>query len=396
VAIVFAESAPAGAGARARAAEAKAKELHRKAGEVWRAGDHRGATRYRVMAEEQEKIAKAERERAAGNGKNEAAEFHLGDTNDMAIIFEAAAAPAPPVTEASLAGIQATAGAPAGPGPGNGSAPDSPDTENRGGPPPVPPQGAFPASIRPDTVRRARLRAAAMSQFGGAAMVLGNMGAMAEQVGEGVYDLHYDNGQISAVVRGVGYMDLDESAPPSSEAEEWVLANKKEFKRRYGAQWRSYLYGKAWKLFGKDKEKPAVKKEAGDAALEIYAGEGGVLVFSAIGESAAARDALLLEVSRAIAAGRGLSVLTEGSILEVATEKKAKEKAKPVSDWKMRRSLTDEEKARLKVPHSEIAASVSHVPNHGYVVHTHRARSGFYKTPGAIPARSIRYISSTS
>jgi hypothetical protein len=43
---------------------------------------------------------------------------------------------------------------------------------------------------------------------------------------------------------------LMESAPPSSEAEEWIVANKDKFKKEYGDDWESVLYATAWKMFG--------------------------------------------------------------------------------------------------------------------------------------------------
>lgn len=43
---------------------------------------------------------------------------------------------------------------------------------------------------------------------------------------------------------------LQESAPPSKKAEDWVIANKDEFKAKYGDDWESVLYATAWKLFG--------------------------------------------------------------------------------------------------------------------------------------------------
>lgn len=43
---------------------------------------------------------------------------------------------------------------------------------------------------------------------------------------------------------------LFEVAPPSKEAEEWIKANKAEFKKRYGDKWEEVLFATAWKLFG--------------------------------------------------------------------------------------------------------------------------------------------------
>jgi hypothetical protein len=40
-----------------------------------------------------------------------------------------------------------------------------------------------------------------------------------------------------------------ESAPPGEKAEHFIKKHKKEFKKRYGKKWSSYLYGTAWKKF---------------------------------------------------------------------------------------------------------------------------------------------------
>lgn len=46
---------------------------------------------------------------------------------------------------------------------------------------------------------------------------------------------------------------LEESAPPSEEAEAWIKANKERFKKKYGKDYERVLYAKAWKLFGEKK-----------------------------------------------------------------------------------------------------------------------------------------------
>lgn len=48
---------------------------------------------------------------------------------------------------------------------------------------------------------------------------------------------------------------LFETAPPGKKAEDFITHHKKEFKKRYGSDWGSYLYGTAWKKFGKKKHK---------------------------------------------------------------------------------------------------------------------------------------------
>lgn len=67
-----------------------------------------------------------------------------------------------------------------------------------------------------------------------------------------------------------------------------------------------------------------------------------------------------------------------------------------------KRSLTAEESSRLKVPKSELECSVSYMEpkskgkKGGYIAYTHRASSGFYDSPEAIPAKTLKFISSTS
>jgi hypothetical protein len=41
-----------------------------------------------------------------------------------------------------------------------------------------------------------------------------------------------------------------ESAPPGKKAERFIKHHKRDFKKRYGKKWASYLYGRAWKQFG--------------------------------------------------------------------------------------------------------------------------------------------------
>lgn len=47
---------------------------------------------------------------------------------------------------------------------------------------------------------------------------------------------------------------IDEVAPDTPEAEDWIKSNKAKFKKKYGDNWEEVLYATAWKLFG-DKEK---------------------------------------------------------------------------------------------------------------------------------------------
>lgn len=49
----------------------------------------------------------------------------------------------------------------------------------------------------------------------------------------------------------LGKKGLDEVAPPSSSAEDFIKKNKKDFKKRYGSRWEEVLYATAWKKFGK-------------------------------------------------------------------------------------------------------------------------------------------------
>lgn len=43
---------------------------------------------------------------------------------------------------------------------------------------------------------------------------------------------------------------IQEAAPPGKKAEKFIKQHKKDFKKRYGKKWASYLYGTAWKQFG--------------------------------------------------------------------------------------------------------------------------------------------------
>jgi hypothetical protein len=67
-----------------------------------------------------------------------------------------------------------------------------------------------------------------------------------------------------------------------------------------------------------------------------------------------------------------------------------------------RRSLTAEESGRLKVPKSELQCSVMHFTpkkagqKGGFIAYTHRCASGFYDKPEDIPAKKLRFVSSTS
>lgn len=60
---------------------------------------------------------------------------------------------------------------------------------------------------------------------------------------------------------------LFETAPPGRKAEEFITHNKKEFQHRYGKDWESYLYGTAWKKFGKKKRR---KKTHESTDLRAY------------------------------------------------------------------------------------------------------------------------------
>lgn len=47
---------------------------------------------------------------------------------------------------------------------------------------------------------------------------------------------------------------LNEVSPPSKKAEDWIKANKEEFKKQYGEDWESALYATAWKMFGQKED----------------------------------------------------------------------------------------------------------------------------------------------
>jgi len=45
-------------------------------------------------------------------------------------------------------------------------------------------------------------------------------------------------------------VDMYEDTPPGME--DWVLDNKKEFKKRYGSRWEEVLYATAWKIHNQE------------------------------------------------------------------------------------------------------------------------------------------------
>lgn len=59
---------------------------------------------------------------------------------------------------------------------------------------------------------------------------------------------------------------LMEKAPPSKEAEDWIKANKQNFKDQYGDRWEEVLYATAYKMFGKDGNKLKEKAPQSDTA----------------------------------------------------------------------------------------------------------------------------------
>lgn len=63
---------------------------------------------------------------------------------------------------------------------------------------------------------------------------------------------------------------LAESAPPSKKAEDWIEANKDEFKAKYGDEWEDVLYATAWKMFGSVSEQVDTSAVAmPDAPLKV-------------------------------------------------------------------------------------------------------------------------------
>lgn len=44
---------------------------------------------------------------------------------------------------------------------------------------------------------------------------------------------------------------MEESAPPDTEIENWIKANKNNFKKHYGENWEKVLYAVAWRMFDK-------------------------------------------------------------------------------------------------------------------------------------------------
>lgn len=60
-----------------------------------------------------------------------------------------------------------------------------------------------------------------------------------------------DIAQVTKPMMMLRRKNMYESAPKSKEAEDWILANKASFKKRYGKDWEQILYATAWKLFDK-------------------------------------------------------------------------------------------------------------------------------------------------
>ena len=65
------------------------------------------------------------------------------------------------------------------------------------------------------------------------------------------------------------------------------------------------------------------------------------------------------------------------------------------------RSITKAESAKLQVPKKDLHCSVMHFSDKkgnpkGFIAYTHRAGSGFYDKIEDIPAKKLRFISSTS
>jgi hypothetical protein len=218
---------------------------------------------------------------------------------------------------------------------------------------------------------------------------------------------------------------LQEKAPPDQRVEDWILANKAEFKRRYGPEWRRVMYGHAWKMYGHEQASRALPKH--EHALTI-AGRNWVTLREEPGGGGGAPE-LSVTVSGPVGAGksrllgtiaRHLSDCGYHSTYEERDEQSDAESDADRGAWETdargvllrvryegpaqineaaevrKRSLTRTEANQLRIPKHELQCSVSHVQGKGYFAHTHRARSKFYPKPGAIPASALRFVSSTS
>lgn len=49
---------------------------------------------------------------------------------------------------------------------------------------------------------------------------------------------------------------LNEAAPPSEAAEDWIKSNKARFRKEYGDDYKEVMYATAWKLFKKGSFRP--------------------------------------------------------------------------------------------------------------------------------------------
>lgn len=62
---------------------------------------------------------------------------------------------------------------------------------------------------------------------------------------------------------------LSESAPPSKKAEDWIKANKEEFKQQYGDSWEEVLYATAWKMFGAKEDTTTAGVALPDSPIKV-------------------------------------------------------------------------------------------------------------------------------
>lgn len=57
-----------------------------------------------------------------------------------------------------------------------------------------------------------------------------------------------------------GEKQFQENTPPDAELEKWIADNEEKYKEKYGKQYKSYLYGKAWNKFnGKSMVKESIE-----------------------------------------------------------------------------------------------------------------------------------------
>jgi hypothetical protein len=209
-------------------------------------------------------------------------------------------------------------------------------------------------------------------------------------------------------------MLLDEAGPPGEAAERWIAENKAKFKERYGEKWEKYLYGHAWRIFGKKR----VISEGAEAEVM----NGSEISLTVSGPTASGKTALLRALSDFLSDFGCACVFEDRSEQSDAADlgdespdleglpanielRVRYESFEPLTEaawWDkyIRRSLTRAESAGLKIPRDKLGCTVMHFSDKsgkdlGFKVYTHRCASKFYKKTSDIPAKTLEFISST-